>query len=84
MVVFGWWFEVVPAGWFPVYLPLVVVDFVVAAGAEQTHVVEVGVSLYCPGGDVVGLAPVGGGAASYAGLVTGDEGDPLCGAGGPS
>ena len=81
---FQGWFEVVLPGWRPVHGPLVVMDLLVAAGAEEAHVVDVGVAFYGPGDDVVGLAPVCVGAASHTCFVAGGEGYPLGGAGGSS
>ena len=83
-VVFQWWFEVVLPGWFPAYYPVVVMHLVVTSGAQQTHVVDVGVSLHCPGDYVMRLTPVCGGAASHTSLVPCYESHPLGGTGSPS
>ena len=58
-VVGGGWSEGVLSGGGPAYSPAVVVHSVVAAGAEEAEVVEVGGASGLPGDDVVGLTPVG-------------------------
>ena len=52
-----WWSEFVGAVWVSVYGPAVVVDVVVAAGADQYEVVNVGGPAFVPFVDVVGFAP---------------------------
>ena len=79
----GWWAEVVLSGGVAGDHMAVFVDFLVAFGAEEDEVGDVGGAVVVPPGDVVGVAGGGPHSAADAVLIAGVEGELLGGGGGP-
>ena len=73
----GWGAKGIFAGGGSVYFPSVVMHVVVAAGAEEAHVVQVGVASHRPGDDMMGLAPAGRRPTPYTGSVPSYQSDAL-------